>query len=355
MKIRIAFLSLLAVSASLVATAQVEHDDMYFKSKDRSRLQASKPMTLKSMSAEHEIATSINPTDSYSARNVNPEYISQNKVGSGTSEPASYFVPDYTPTAVNQNLVTNNSTYWNNNNMAMAGYNPYSYRGMYSAFANPYNSFYSPMYGYGYDPFGYNSFYNTGWSSFMTLGFGMGSYYPYGGGGAWGWNSFYNMGGYGYYPSNVIIVNNDYYNRNVVYSKRSSRSSDVNNYVNANNRSTAMITTTDSQGRIRSASGRISSNEGTNSYYQRGWRTNPETNSAARSNWSNAGRTGGETNNTAGFRSNTGYNNSRSSSIFDNSGSRSNYSSGSSNFSSGGSRSSGSVSGGSSGARRGRD
>ena len=45
-----------------------------------------------------EVISTINPTDSYSARNVNPEYLSQSKINpSSSSEPVSYFVPKYTP------------------------------------------------------------------------------------------------------------------------------------------------------------------------------------------------------------------------------------------------------------------
>ena len=336
MKIRVAFLSLLAVSASMVVSAQVEHDDMYFNSKDRTKVQASKPMTLSmsnndrnSIAKQQEIATAINPTDSYSARNVNPEYISQSKVSSGSAEPAPYFIPDYAPTAVNQNLKGNNSSYSNYNN----SYYPYN-NGMYSAYGSPYNGFYPSMYGgYGYSPYGYNNFYNSGWSSMLSIGFGMGmgmggypygGYYPYGGS-SWsmmsmmgmygspyyGWNPYYSMGmGYSsYYPHTVVVINDNNCNNNVIYGRRPSRSSDTNNAVTYNNRNYAMVT--DSQGRVRSsgANGRVSG-DGTTSYYQRGWRSNPETNSAMRSNWSTSGRTGGD--NTSGFRSNSGYN-SRSS------------------------------------------
>lgn len=383
MKIRAAFLSLLAVSASTVVSAQVEHDDMYFNSKDRAKVQASRPMTLSmsnssinSIAKEQEIATAINPTDSYSARNVNPEYISQSTVSSGTSEPAPYFIPDYAPTSVNQNLKKNNSSYSSYNNP----YYPYN-NGMYSGYGYgyPYNSFYPSMYGgYGYSPYGYNNFYNSGWSSMLTLGFGMGmggypygGYYPYGGSSwsmmsmmgmygspyyGYGWNPYYSMGmGYSsYYPHTVVVINDNNRN-NMVYGRRPTRSSDINNAVTYNNRSSAMVT--DSQGRVRSsgANGRVSG-DGTTSYYQRGWRSNPETNTAVRSNWSTSGRTGGDDN--SGFRSNPGYNSrSNNSSFFDSGGSRSsNYSSGSSSFSGGG-RSSGSFGGGgsSSGVRRGRD
>jgi hypothetical protein len=374
MKIKITFLSLLAVSAAMIASAQVvEYDDMYFNSKDRAKVQASKPLTLKNISTQHEVATAINPTDSYSARNVNPEYISQSTVNpSGSAEPAPYFIPDYTPTAINQNLNGNSSSSWNNCNCAMAGGSPYY--GMmpgYGSYGSPYG-YGSSMYGYNpYDYGGYNGF-NSGWSSMMSIGFGMGmgSYYPYGGygGSSWGmgygmgmggspfWNNYYGMNSYGgyrynnYYPGNVVIINSgDYNSRSVAYGKRASRSSDLNNTINSSNRTTTMVTT-DSQGRVRGANGRVSGDGNTNSnaYYQRGWRSNPETNSATRSTWSTSGRSGGE---------NNGFGNSRSnSSFFENSSRSSNSNMGGSNFSSGGgSRSSGSAGSSSSGARRGRD
>lgn len=374
MKIRISFLSLLAVSTAIAASAQVvEYDDMYFTSKDRVRVQASKPLTLKNITSEHEVATSINPTDSYSARNVNPEYISQSKVNpSGSAAPAPYFIPDYTPTAINQNLNSSSSS-WNNCNCASSFNNPYY--GMMPGYGNPYGSYYPSMSSmYGYNPYGYggyNSFYNSGWSSMMSIGFGMGSYYPYGGS-SWGmgygmggslFNYGYNYygGGYGYnsyYPNNVVIINNDNNNRNVAYGKRPSRSSDLNNTVNSSNRSATMVTT-DTQGRVRGSNGRIAGDgsTGADAYYQRGWRTNPETNSAIRSTYSNSTRSGADG---SGYsnRSNFGSNDSRSNSSFFENNSRSSYNSNSgSNFSSGGgSRSGGSVGGGSSsGARRGRD
>ena len=368
MKIRITFLSLLAVSAALVASAQ-EYDDMYFNSKDRAKVQASKPLTLKNITSEHQVATAINPTDSYSARNVNPEYISQSKVNpSGPAEPAPYFTPDYTPTAINQNLNINSSSSWNNCNCAALGNYPYS--GMMAGYGSPYGSYYPSMYGYNpYGYGGYNSFYNSGWSSMMSIGFGMGSYYPYGGS-SWGMGygmggSLFNYGfnhyggGYGYnsyYPNNVVIVNNDYNSRNVAYGKRASRSSDLNNMVNSSNRGATMVTT-DTQGRVRGSNGRIAGDGNTNadSYYQRGWRTNPETNSAIRSTYSNGTRSGSDGSGLSN-RSNFGSESRSNSSFFDNSSrSSSNMNSGS-NFSNGGSRSGGAVGGGSSsGARRGRD
>lgn len=370
MKIRVVLLSLFAVSAAFITSAQVvEYDDMYFNSKDRAKALASKPLTLNSISSEHEVATTINPTDSYSARNVNPEYISQSKVNSNSSaEPAPYFLPDYTPTAVNQNLNSNSATSSNCN----CANNPYF--GMMPGYGSPYSSFYPSMAMgsmYGYNPYGggyggYNSFYNSGWSSMMSIGLGMGmgmgNYYPYGGSSFW--NNYYRTnyyGGYGYnsyYPQNVVIINNgDYNSSGVVYGKRSSRSSDVNHFVNPSNRTAAMTATTDTQGRVRGASGRVSSDASSGSYYQSGWRANPATNPTRSATWSDSGSSSGarQINNTR----------SNNSSFFDSgssSRSSSNWGGSNSNFSSGGAtRSSSGISSGggggspSGGARRGRD
>jgi len=370
MKIRIAFLSLLALSTYQVASAQVEHDDMYFNSKDRSKMVAAKPaMITKSISAEHEVATSINPTDSYSARNVNPEYISQSKMGSATSEQAPYFIPDYTPTSVNQKLSNSSySNYYNYNNLAMGGYYPYSnmygYGSPYSmyGFGSPYN-YYSSM--YGYNPYG--------WSNSLSFGYGMGGYYPYSsyyypyGGSSWamgvgmGWSSFYgynpyyNMGYYGY-PYNRVIVVNDYNSRNVVYGKRTSRSSDINNNVTYSNRTRSTTQIADSQGRVTSTGGRVSSDGTSSSYYQRGWRSNPATNSGSRTDWSSSGRTSG-TSTANRNHSDYGFGSRSNSSFSSGSPSRSSsYGGGSSGFSSGGgSRSGGGSSGSSSGVTRGRN
>lgn len=363
MKIKITFLSLLAVSAAFVASAQVvEYDDMYFNAKDRAKVQASKPLTLKNISTVNEVATPINPTDSYSARNVNPEYISQSKVNtSGSEQEAPYFIPDYTPTAVNQNLYNNSSSNWNNYNYASAYNNPYF--GMMPGYGSPYSNYYPSMWGNSYGHNSFNNFYSPS-SSFLSMSMGYGMGWNNWGSSFWGgspfWNNYYGASYYNnwgwnnnYYPANVVILNSDNYNRNVAYGKRTSRSSDINNVVSTSNRSS--MTTTDSQGRVRGSNGRVSSGDtNASSYYRSGWRTNPETSTTRSSTWSNSGRSGSDTN--------SGFSNGRSSnsSFFDNGGASrsSNFSGGNSNFSSGGggSRSSGSVGGGSSsGARRGRD
>lgn len=383
MKSRITFLTILTVSAAFVASAQeVEFDDMYFRSKDREVLASSQTLTMKAAAKELEVISPINPTDSYSARNVNPEYLSQTKVNpsSANQSPAVYFVPGYVPTGVNQTIY--NQTGFSNYNGMM---NPYSSFGMgmggmgmgmnmMPGFYNPYNSFYSSP--WGFDPYGYNSFYRPGWNTGMSMSMGWGM----GGFNNWGspWNNFYGMNSWGmnpwgmggmgfggacygynsFYQPQVVIINGDTNARNAVYGKRSSRSNDLNNIVTTSNRQSATV---DTQGRTRgSSNGRISGNENqaAGSYYQRGWRTNPETNTnATRSGWtnSNSGRSGSDSN-TVWNNSNSNRNNSNSSYINN---SRSS-GAGNSNFSTGGgsigggSRSSGGSSSGSSTGSAGR-
>ncbi len=379
MKSRITFLTILTVSAALVVSAQeVEFDDMYFRSKDREVLASSQTLMMNTASKKLEVISPINPTDSYSARNVNPEYLSQTKVNpsSVNQSPVAYFVPGYVPSGVNQNIYNGSLNSFNNGMM----WNPYSTFGMgmggmgmgmnmMPGFYNPYNSFSSP---WGYDPYGYNSFYRPGWNTGMSMSMGWGM----GGFNNWGspWNNFYGMNSWGmnpwgmggmgfgggfngfnsWYRPQVVIINSDTNGRNAVYGKRSSRSNDLNNNVTTSNRQAAIV---NSQGGTRgSSNGRVAGNENqaAGSYYQRGWRSNPETNSnAARSGWNNynSGRSATDYNNAWNNSSNT-RNNSNSSFNNNSRSSGSNFSTGGGSTG-GGSRSSGGSSSG--GASRGRN
>src|SRR5690349_11952756 len=101
MKTRIVIGSLMATVMTFQVLAQrAENDDMYFNSKDREKLRAEKASASVSDKSvndkidsdynsfrkkhfdKNEEATaatteSVNPTDSYSARTINPEYISR--------------------------------------------------------------------------------------------------------------------------------------------------------------------------------------------------------------------------------------------------------------------------------------
>lgn len=375
MKSKIAYAGSVLMMISVLSFAQeVEYDDLYFRSKDRPVLTAEvaskelkRQATIQETSRKLEsTATTINPTDSYSARNVNPEYLSQAKVDPNSpAEPAPYFTQDFSPVSVNSSLsnsvmtptyASNCMSCWNSgwNN----GFYPTYGFGMMSGFGSPYSGFYSPYSSpWGYDPYGYNNFYQPGWSWSIGMsmmwgsGFGMNPWSS-----PWGWNSgFYNYNpwyGYGY-PTTVVVV--DPNAGNIQYRKRVSRSSDVNNNVTFNNRNAVAQTgQVDTQGRVRGSSGRTNTTEA--GYYQRGWRSNPDHISTTRSDWGSSGRS-----TSSNYSSNSG---SRSSSWINNDSgnSRSSWSGGNSSFSSGGSRSSGGYSGGGSsgssssgGARRGRD
>jgi hypothetical protein len=270
MKTKVTFLTFLAVAASICGMAQSteELDDMYFTSKDRATLNTSKKVALSSENArrvtESETASVINPTDSYSARNVNPEYVASSKVNGSPSTVASYFSPNYIPTGVNQQLVRNcgtcGSSYTNYNSAYSPysnygyGMNPYSYGMM-----NPYNSFGNGFGNGFYQPglsFGFGSFYGNGFASpFYNNYYGMGSYSGYGNYNNPYYNPYsYGYGGYGNSPT-VIVVDRP--------RPQSSRNAEVNRYYSADGvRTTA------------SAGGRVATSP--TEYYNKTWRNDTQ-------------------------------------------------------------------------------
>jgi hypothetical protein len=218
MKTRIAT-GLMVFGTLFQALAQrAENDDMYFRAKDREKLNAnevaasfdshssnrkSKP---ESVPSPQEF---VNPTDSYSARNINPEYVSRSNAEQAVQE-ESYFVEGYTPhydsySSANRNAYNspynntwgNNAWGWRNNWYG----NPYGW--------NTWNDpFYSPYYGYGNPWMNPYAGYGSGWSLTMSYywgnswgnGWNYGLAYGYG----WPYNSsfyspYYNNWGYPYY------------------------------------------------------------------------------------------------------------------------------------------------------------
>src|SRR5688500_16958509 len=118
MKSKALLLSLVSFLFTLAAVAQeVESDDMYFNSKDRAKLNATKAtqaaVTASIKKAKREAPVEqqeeINPTDSYSARNVNPEYEARTNAASAQSDNEDYFISNYRYRNANE-LNT-----WNNN------------------------------------------------------------------------------------------------------------------------------------------------------------------------------------------------------------------------------------------------
>ncbi len=286
-----------------------EYDDMYFNSKDRAKVNKNKisaDLGLADNSGRNaESITPINPTDSYSARNINPEYAAQLNNNSASTINDDYFIADFQPTGVNQNLSNCNcgsgsfyNPYYGNN----AFNNPYY--GYGSGFGSPYSSYYPSSWGYptygGFRP-GLSMSMGYGWGGynpglFSGLGYGYGSY-----AGNF-WNPYNSLYGGGYYPGQVVIINNGDAGANrVSYSKRSSRSSNINHVVD--NSRPSSIGNVPSTGRSTVSGGR--SRSSSPEYYDSGWKRN-QTTSPTRSYWSNSG--GSNTNTRSDFnRSNTNY------------------------------------------------
>ncbi|NOS55144.1 MAG: hypothetical protein HOP37_02690, partial [Cyclobacteriaceae bacterium] len=309
MKTKIAFLFLMCTGVLSTAVAQSrEDDDMYFTSKDRAILNAAAQKDRQEIFAssnvrritESETAATINPTDSYSARNVNPEYISGSKVGTSTTATAPYFSPNYQPTTVNQNLASN---------CASCGFNNFN-NGFYSPFnrfGNPYRMGMMGM-GMGMSPWGYNSmsmmnpwmdpwmmngmngFYQpglsfsfgmgsgwgNGWNSFNNPwgynNWGMNSFYG-GWGNSWGMNSFYNNGwnnwGNPWGGANtVVIVDRPRPN--------SARGEEIDRYYSTNG----------NRGGSNSG-GRVATSDNSQQYYNRAWRNDASTPQRGSTTWNN--------------------------------------------------------------------
>lgn len=233
---------LLAVFSMLTvgAFAQgIEYDDMYFTAKDRAKLNAQREVayndTRMSRSKQREPLNeeySINPTDSYSARNVNPEYTSRAQTREAQAAEGDYFVSDYQYRSSQFRTFNNQYNNWYGNDWYRMNY-----------WGPAINTWNSPYYGYNpwYDPYmGY-----SGWST--SLSFRMGHSWNYGWGGyynpwgySYGWDPFYSGFGYGmgygmgygywnpyrygYYPGVIIINNPEYAGRRTVEGRRPVRS-----------------------------------------------------------------------------------------------------------------------------------
>ncbi len=102
MKSKVALLSLVSFLFAFAASAQgVENDDMYFNSKDRAKLNATKASevsytaSIKKNKKEIVEDEPVNPTDSYSARNVNPEFAARSNSETAQADNEDYFVNNY--------------------------------------------------------------------------------------------------------------------------------------------------------------------------------------------------------------------------------------------------------------------
>ncbi|MCU0356059.1 MAG: hypothetical protein MUE95_00620 [Cyclobacteriaceae bacterium] len=170
----------LLVSASAFSQ---ELDDMYFRSKDREKV------AMVNNTAQNQVVSSsydtfkkknfsdptmldeyTNPTDSYSARNVNPEFIARSNSAQAAEDEMNYFTESYNgiPTASTfSNANLRNS--WNSN----AWNNPMYSPGWFGPSWN--NSFYSPYWGWNNpwaNPYWCGTGFNPGWSMSMSYFWG---------------------------------------------------------------------------------------------------------------------------------------------------------------------------------------
>lgn len=362
-------LTYLLLSVSAFGALAQEYDDMYFNGKDRAKLRAQKAndelvasakKAKEDKEARAEEEEALNPTDSYSARNVNPEFAARSNAKTAKTDNEDYFVNDY------QYTTTSNLNNWNNNFNNWYG-NPWYSSNYYGSSINSWNS---PYYGY-YDPYyspWYDPYWNyNGWST--SFSYHWGSNWNYGWGGNYsywnrpycGWSSSwgpswygnpYSYYGYGY--PNVVVVNNYGEGRQVTYGKRNSRSSESNYGRNQQNASTVGRTTftpSPNGSGSRSTNGRVA---GTNSrssnsndeYYNRTWRRVTQEPASTSDNGSNSG--GRSSTGNAPNNSNYGRSSSNGDSPWNRSSeSRSSYTPSHSSYDGGGgSRSSGGSSGG---------
>ncbi len=243
-----------------------ETDDMYFNRKDREKLKTEATGTTSKRNkidsdykafrdkhfdnnTEATEEENVNPTDSYSSRQVNPEYTARTQSEQASEDEANYFVEGYTPprTAPDSNNTALNTPYYSN--YYGGGFNNPNYARPYGYYGNGYgNGYYDPWCNYCNNAWGspyYNSFYSPyGWSSgwSISIGYGWGNYYspyynPY--------NNWYNpyYGGY-YYPGSVIVIGDGSNNRSRgKYVTRNSRyaSYDPKARTNGNNSSRTRV------------------------------------------------------------------------------------------------------------------
>lgn len=297
-----------------------EYDDMYFRSKDREKLNASNVLkdtysannNYSNFKKKHFDEVTLlddynNPTDSYSARNINPEYISRSYSQQASEDEQNYFVEGYNP-QLNQGsgyyAGANNWNNWNTmNSWNNRWMNPMFMNGWYGPMYNSWNN----PYGFGWNdpwmnPYWGGNRFNSGWS--LSASYFWGNSWgpgwntwgnPYYGnmwgpswyGGGWGWNNW-NMG---YYRPAVVVVNDG---ARTNYGKRSTGNSTIVNDVRTRNNynSGARITDTNTGRRTQVT---------TDDYYVRPSRR-PYTDS--NSSYSNTGNRTGINNTNTGRSSN---------------------------------------------------
>ncbi|MCD9019556.1 hypothetical protein [Parachryseolinea silvisoli] len=407
MKTKALLLLLAAFIINIGAFAQ-EDDDMYFNATDRVKLQskerqdqiayeasvkkAKKMREEPAVEEEGESVESVealNPTDSYSARNVNPEYEARSTAKLSQSDDQDYFVNNY------QYSTSSNMNNWNNNFNSWYGsswYTPNYYNSNINSWNSPYYGYADPYYSPWYNPYWNNNgwsasfsyYWGNSYNNYGNYGYGWGGNYNYwnrpycGYASSWGFGYGYNSGYPGWYgyPGSVIIINNGEGTYGPRYAKRGSRGNDVVNTTRpspstrtqvsdafgSNNRSQRQATAGRTSNLNNNAVTPANTTNGRSrqqgsEYYNRTWRRvtqEPSNASNSNSNSNSGNSSNGRTSN-----SNSNWNNGNSNSdrsytpSRSSNNDRSNSSFGNSN-SGGGGRSSGGYSGGNSGGGRSR-
>lgn len=295
MKIKILGSFVLAAVAFSSFGQTIENDDMYFNAKDRAKLKQAREVayakaeTVRKKDTQEEY---VNPTDSYSARNVNPEYSARSNAEIAQSDNEDYFINNYQYQTTNNLRRFNNnwnnwySDSWYNSNYwspSISSWNSPYYGGFYSMYGNPWNNpYYQSAWSSSFS-YHWGNTWNYGWNGYSAWNYpfygNSWAYSPYAGYG-WGYNSWY-----GGYPRNIIVVTPNGYSeggRTITYGKRPSRSSSEipDNY---NTRSRTFSTNDASGGRTNSG-GRTSSRD---EYYNKSWRYTSPTNTGTSRTYSN--------------------------------------------------------------------
>lgn len=289
----------LSLAVATGASAQVEYDDMYFNSADRKALNDLRGTQSFALNSKKKKALTeeefSNPTDSYSARNINPEHISRSNADEARADEQDYYVTDYNRrTAAGYSTWNNQFNNWYNSPWYSTGwYGASRYSPYYSHMYSPYSPYWSSSW---YDPFYYDAFYDPfmsygpSWSFRYGLSFGSSFYSP------WHWGLSAGYGWYSpWYPRTIVVVDNGV-GSNVRYGKRPTRgSTSYNNTAVTNTRSRNNVSTPPSYTRP-STGGRTTSTISTStttrqsSHYNKNWRSAAQT-APGRSSWSSGSNT----------------------------------------------------------------
>jgi hypothetical protein len=329
MKIQyIFFMMLMVVMTDRIAFAQeAEYDDMYFNSKDRQKIMASRVdiQTTARKNDKSQPDEEVNPTDSYSARNVNPEYTSRSNSQVAQADNEDYFDNSYQLQRQAQ------LSQWNRN------YNNWYNDPWYSSayFGSGINRWNSPYYGSYYDRFNnpwQDPYYRSAWSSSFSYSYGNNWNYGWGMNSGYGcpnnyWNnSWYSpsysawyspfnssyspygyngygggYGGYYGYPTTVVVVENGH---QPVYGKRGSRGT---TNISSNTSYSRPYSNSGSGSR---SEGRVSRSTGTQQqYYENSWQNQSRDNTSS-SNGRVSTTSTSQQNSGSSWRQSSGSNNS---------------------------------------------